>query len=474
LSESNGNRVGKLLGHQLSPEERREVVEDLFVFGKEKQRPFLVRMAVLLVISTVIASAGLLADSAAVVIGAMLVAPLMRPVMSASAAVTLGWTRRLYQSLILTWCMAIAAVMIAAGIASLAPHMIDIPAQVMARAEPTFFDLVIALAAGAGGAYVMTRKESSSIPGVAIAVALLPPLASCGILIVFLQNELALKAFVLFLTNFAAMVLTGVLTFLAVGISPAGTRERSARVIRISLLVFTVLVVAISVPLYFYSTEVWYDATYKANQSEELQAWLAEHDLTIDAVRIDDERQILYLQLLGPDPPLDIETLHTELAKKQKEVKGENTPFRIEVGWTQQNRFSWPPTPGEEQEERQLIRDFSDQLRKFLWFWVGTQYADGNWLRPEEENAYFFLLTNETGITVATSCDKETGGYELRQENISIEVDVSQYEDCPESKTDERFVSDLSEVIHLGLDDDRLSLRLANDTGVMYFEGKRL
>jgi uncharacterized hydrophobic protein (TIGR00341 family) len=473
LSESNGNRVGKLLGHQLSPEERREVVEDLFVFGKEKQRPFLVRMAVLLVISTVIASAGLLADSAAVVIGAMLVAPLMRPVMSASAAVTLGWTRRLYQSLILTWCMAIAAVMIAAGIASLAPHMIDIPAQVMARAEPTFFDLVIALAAGAGGAYVMTRKESSSIPGVAIAVALLPPLASCGILIVFLQNELALKAFVLFLTNFAAMVLTGVLTFLAVGISPAGTRERSARVIRISLLVFTVLVVAISVPLYFYSTEVWYDATYKANQSEELQAWLAEHDLTIDAVRIDDERKILYLQLLGPNPPLDIETLHTELAKRRKAVTGEDIPFRIEVGWTQQNRFSWPPTPGEEQEERQLRRDFSGDLGRFRWLWVGTQYADGHWLRPEKENAYFLLPGTGTAFTVATFCEKGTGGYELQQETISVAVDVSIDEDCAEAKTDERFVSDLNQVINLDIDDDRLSLRMANDAGVMHFEGKK-
>jgi hypothetical protein len=74
---------------------------------------------------------------------------------------------------------------------------------------------------------------------------------------------------------------------------------------------------------------------------------------------------------------------------------------------------------------------------------------------------------------VATSCDKETGGYELRQENMSVEVDVSQYEDCPESKTDERFVSDLKDVINLDLDDDRLSLRLANDTGVMYFEGKK-
>ena len=76
------------LGQKLSPSERREVLEDLFVFGKDNQRPFLYRMAVLLVISTVIATCGLLSNSAAVVIGAMLVAPMMRPVMAAAAAIT--------------------------------------------------------------------------------------------------------------------------------------------------------------------------------------------------------------------------------------------------------------------------------------------------------------------------------------------------------------------------------------------------
>ena len=256
MSQENNHKFGKLLGNRLSPEERREALENLFVFGRENQRPFLIRMTVLLLVSTVIASCGLLSDSAAVVIGAMLVAPLMRPVMAAAAAISLGWSRRLYNSLLLTCAMAVAAVLIAICITYIAPHMITIPAQVLARTKPTFFDLVIALAAGAGGAYVITRKEASSIPGVAISVALLPPLASCGILIVFDENELALKAFILFFTNFAAMVMAGVLTFMAVGISPETTRKRSAKLIRNSLVLFTLLVVAISVPLYFYSTEV--------------------------------------------------------------------------------------------------------------------------------------------------------------------------------------------------------------------------
>ena len=243
MSEATNHKFGKFLGNRLSPEERREALENLFVFGRENQRPFLIRMTVLLLVSTVIASCGLLSDSAAVVIGAMLVAPLMRPVMAAAAAISLGWSKRLYNSLILICCMAVAAVLIAICITYIAPHMITIPVQVLARTKPTFFDLVIALAAGAGGAYVITRKEASSIPGVAISVALLPPLASCGILVVFGENELALKAFILFFTNFAAMVMAGVLTFMSVGISPESTRKRSAKLIRNSLVLFTILVV---------------------------------------------------------------------------------------------------------------------------------------------------------------------------------------------------------------------------------------
>jgi uncharacterized hydrophobic protein (TIGR00341 family) len=462
------------LNYQLSSEERREVLEELFVFGKDKQRPFLNRMAVLLFVSTIIASCGLLANSAAVVIGAMLVAPLMRPVMSAAAAITLGWKPRLYQALALVSAMAVGAVLIAIALTFLAPHMIEIPEQVLARTEPTFFDLVIALAAGAGGAYVMTRKEPSTIPGVAMAVALLPPLASCGILIVFKQYDLSLKAFVLFFTNFAAMVLAGVLTFIVVGISPRKTRAKSATTVRNYLVLFFLMVVSISIPLYFYSEDVWYDASYKANQSEELQQWLEENQLIIETVKIDIEDRIIYMHLFGPNPPLNIETLHTELTKVQKIKTGKNEPFRIEVGWTQQNYFSWPPNPSKDHDERELKRDFLKRLMSEKWYWTGTQYADGNWLKPEVTDVYSIDIGEGETITVMTSCKPEVGKYSVQQEIITLEFENELDETtCKQQKIDQRFFSDLKEVINLSLDDDRLSLRINNDNGVMHFEHKK-
>jgi uncharacterized hydrophobic protein (TIGR00271 family) len=461
-------------GTELSTVERREVLEELFVLGTDNQLPFYKRMAYLLIVSTIIACCGLMADSAAVVIGAMLVAPMMRPVMIASAAITLGWTQHLYQALILTFLMALAAVGIASVFALVSPDLVTIPGQVLARTTPTYFDLVIALAAGSGGAFTMTHKESNAIPGVAMAVALLPPLASTGILLVFDQNDLALKAFILFFTNFAAMVLAATLTFLYLGISPAKTRERSAKFIRNFTLGFFLLVFGISVPLYFLSTEVWYDATYQANQSEELQEWLKENELMVDNVQIDEERRIVFLKLLGPNPPLTVETLHTELALNELATTGvEAEPFSIEVLWTQTGRFSWPPDLTLQSDKRTLDQDYSADLQAQTWYWIGTQYADGDWLRPEQRQSYFIVTKGENSVDLTTHCTKGSGSYELNQENITASFDITVDDACTTEKIDNRFITDLNQVINIKLEGENMSLRLDSDGGVVHFVSVR-
>ena len=462
--------IKRLLSTELPENERREVLEELFVFGKENQRPFLNRMAVLLIVSTIIACCGLLSDSAAVVIGAMLVAPMMRPVMSTAAAITLGWSDHFYKSIILAAFMAVGAVLIALAFAWISPDLLEMPEQVMARTKPTYFDLIIALAAGAGGAYTMTRKESSAIPGVAMAVALLPPLASCGILLTFHEEELALKAFILFATNFAAMVLAGALMFMAVGISPVKQREKHGRRIRNYLIAFGILVMIISVPLYFYSTEVWYDATYKANQSEELTSWLEENQLYIEDVKIDYERNILYLKLIGPEPPLNVELLHNELDMLRREKHANSSPFSIEVLWTKTANFSWPPHLSLKKDERLLKEDHSTTMLGIKWLWTGTQYADGDWLRPLNAEKYSIQKTGENLFEVFTNCAEGTGSLEFAQEEISIKLEMTVATSCETIKTDERFITDINHAINVSVEDDHLSFLLHNDNGVMHFE----
>ena len=343
----------------------------------------------------------------------------------------------------------------------------------LARTEPTFFDLVIALAAGSGGAYTMTHKESSALPGVAMAVALLPPLASTGILLVFQENDFAIKAFVLFFTNFAAMVLAATLTFLYLGVSPRKARERSAQIISNFLLAFFLLVVGISVPLYFYSTEVWYDASYKANQSQELQDWLKQNELLIDDVQIDEERRIVFLKLLGPNPPLTVETLHTDLQKAYNARFGEDAePFSIKVLWTQTSHFSWPPVPTAQADERTLRQDYSVGLLANTWYWVGTQYADGDWLRPrgQHKKSYFIEAGDESSFNLTTHCTAGKGTYELHQEEVKATIDVEVDESCETSKIDNRFIADLNHLINVSIEGDHMTLRLDSNVGVMHFE----
>ena len=177
------------------------------------------------------------------------------------------------------------------------------------------------------------------------------------------------------------------------------------------------------------------------------------------------------MQLLGPNPPLNIGTLYDEtVAKKEKETGEKMEPFRIEVRWTQQAMLSWPPAPGEEDEERQLRQDYSKNLSKSKWYWVGTQYADGNWLRPGRENSYYFRGDGEGKFMIRTICGSHAGKVELHQESIEVKIEALTDETCVESKTVDRFIDDFNQVINLNHEDDRLTLRISNDEGVMHFQ----
>jgi uncharacterized hydrophobic protein (TIGR00271 family) len=257
----------KFVGGGLSSEDRKQALEELFVFGKSNQKSFFHRMAVLTIVSTVIATGGLLSDSAAVVIGAMLIAPLMRPVMSAAAAITMGWSQRLWQSILLITVMSVAVIFISYFLALLSPDTIAMTAQTMARTHPTFFDLVIALASGVGGAYVMTRKETSAIPGVAMAISLLPPLAACGILLEYAEYDSAIKAFILFFTNFLAMTLAASITFLVTGMSRANAHKLVDRFIINFIALFVILLGANYNPFFHYRNSVFLDGEFHASNT---------------------------------------------------------------------------------------------------------------------------------------------------------------------------------------------------------------
>jgi uncharacterized hydrophobic protein (TIGR00271 family) len=460
---------------ELSPEERREVLEDLFVFGKSNQRPFLVRMGVLLLLSTIIATAGLISDSAAVVIGAMLVAPMMNPVMASAGAVVMGWSGRFYSSVWLVLSMGVGAVLLSGLITLISPDIVFIPEQVLARTRPTYYDLLIALAAGSAGAYTITRKESGAIPGVAVAVALLPPLASAGVLIVTGELELALRAVVLFLTNLIAMVLAGALTFMACGVSPASARRRSASFIKKKLWLFALLAVAICVPLYFYSQKVIFNADYRAARSEILQTWLSENNLTLTDVDIYLEDRILFLGLEGPSPPVGISTLYDRIIADTglEKLPGDERAFTLKYSWTQKVDGSWPiesemieTVASSDLEQKQLV--FSE-----FWEWELTQYDATRGSRPPAGESYVVSFEDRGTIRVTADCGTKKGKYTLRGRSLGIDMKRVDWFSCRKDDDFKVFLGDLQRGTELFVVDGKLKITLSTNSGIMYFKKQR-
>lgn len=167
------------------------------------------RFVALLTLSVVIATMGLLRNSSAVVIAAMLIAPLMTPILGIAAAIVMGWVRRGLKLLVTVLLAASGCVLLAWVMVNVAnvPRGISIPSEVLARTDPGIEELIVALAAGAAGAYVQIQKqEFSLLPGAAIGVALVPPLSAAGILLYFSEPARALEASLLFMTNLASII----------------------------------------------------------------------------------------------------------------------------------------------------------------------------------------------------------------------------------------------------------------------------
>ncbi|WP_191964822.1 DUF389 domain-containing protein [Synechococcus sp. RSCCF101] len=135
----------------------------------------------LLSCAAVLACLGLLADSAAIIIGAMIIAPLMNPILSLAFAVVAGDLTLYKRSLLTVVAGTLVTIGISGGITLLLPFYVG-GAEIISRTSPTFIDAVVALVAGVAGAFSLTRRSiANSIAGVAIAVALVPPLCVVGI-----------------------------------------------------------------------------------------------------------------------------------------------------------------------------------------------------------------------------------------------------------------------------------------------------
>ncbi len=198
----------------------------------------------LMILSTLLASIGLFASSAAVIIGAMLIAPLMTPIVSLSMGLLRAESDMIQNSL-LKIAVGIALALGASSLLGMLIPYSELTSEMKARIDPTLLDLSVAVISGVAAAYSKSFKEiMQSLAGVAIAVALVPPLATAGIGLG--QGNIAMfyGAFLLFFTNLVGITIAAVLTFQLLGFSNVVKSKKS-------MMFVVMLLMVISVPLYF-------------------------------------------------------------------------------------------------------------------------------------------------------------------------------------------------------------------------------
>jgi uncharacterized hydrophobic protein (TIGR00271 family) len=243
----------------LSQEQKIEVLREVHS-GARPDVDFFVMIG----LSALIATFGLLQNSTAVIIGAMLVAPLFSPIVAISLAIAQGNIRMLRLGIE----SAVKGLALAIGLATLLTLIIPvrtITPEISARITPSLLDLAVALVSGMAGAYAVARKDvATALPGVAIAAALVPPLGVVGIGLANGDLKVAGGGSLLFLINLIAIALAGAITFLMLGFQP-GTRRSKELSLRRGLGTAVTLLVLVMVPL-----AVLFVQTLQASQRERI------------------------------------------------------------------------------------------------------------------------------------------------------------------------------------------------------------
>jgi uncharacterized hydrophobic protein (TIGR00341 family) len=226
-----------------SPERigREELYEDI----KDAARCSRIYLA-MVVLATVVAAIGLYYNSVAIIIGAMVIAPLLGPNVALSLATTLGDLSLLRRAL-LTALAGIATAMVLSVVIGVLLHVNPASPEVASRNAVGVGDIVVALASGCAGALAFTTGVSATLIGVMVAVALLPPLVTFGLLLGSGHPTPAMGALSLFMMNLICVNLAGVMTFLVQGIRPATwwEKDRASKATRIAIGLWVALLAAL-------------------------------------------------------------------------------------------------------------------------------------------------------------------------------------------------------------------------------------
>jgi uncharacterized hydrophobic protein (TIGR00271 family) len=269
--------LSEMLGGRKPTPKVVEGLRDALLFDRGQVRDKYSGFVLMLIMSSIIATGGIVADSTAVVVGAMIIAPLMTPILATAFSTITGDARNAIRSLLVTIGGAALVVAVAALVTWLAPTGVQLAgnSQVVQRTAPRLIDLVIALAAGGAGAFAMARKDVAAVlPGVAVSISIAPPLCVSGAALVEGSVPLALGALLLFATNFFAIMLAAVVVFASMGFAEFAKRGTGPHARAIGVTVIVVGTLLLIVPLAATSGQIVSEAALEGQASSAVAKWL--------------------------------------------------------------------------------------------------------------------------------------------------------------------------------------------------------
>ena len=287
-------------------------LDDLYPEG-DALRASIRTYAILLALAAFIASFGLYQDSVAAIIGAMVVAPLGGAIMAFAGALVTARTSAQVTTLLEVVLGALMVIAIGVFVSWIVPDPIDLNPSIDARTAPGLLDLGVALAAGAAGAYVAAKRTGTdALPGVAIAVSLVPPLATVGICLELGRLDDAAGAMLLFMTNFSAIVVVASVVFILTGAKPIAENAAKPYRVRNRMIGAAILLGLIAVPLAWHGFQTARTAVLAATAAPFVEAWVGDRDLSVVDWSINGDHATLILT--GPDAPDTAGRLAQDLA----------------------------------------------------------------------------------------------------------------------------------------------------------------
>ena len=245
------------------------------------------RYAFMTLMSAGIAVLGLLLNSPAVVIGAMLISPLMGPMIGLGFSIAMINGNEIRRTSISLVAGILLAVLFSAMVVFFSPIK-DLTSEIAARTRPNLFDLLVALFSALAGAYAMIRGREGTIVGVAIATALMPPLATIGYGLAMLNSAVFFGSLMLFVTNLMTIAIAAAIMARLYGFGPKLTSRQSG----IQAAIIIAVLLALAIPLGYSLSQIAWEARAQRQTREILTAQFPKQ-AKIDQLDIDFGREPL-------------------------------------------------------------------------------------------------------------------------------------------------------------------------------------